>query len=407
MKTLRIGSAVAALLLAVPTGPVPARAAPPTLGEIYTALAVDTVAADHVVLVDVSDALGAARYAALREDLTSFFGTLAAEDFVTLIPFGGTARTVSRQVGHQPGQLAAGLPAETTGPYADFGAALEKAIAVLDRPAAPPLATVLLVTGGRHRPGPGSDYPAAPGPSWTVLAEQAARLRQTALGVYAVPLSGETGAGLLRRVFPTARVLAQASAERLAGRLAVPREETRIAKARSLLAEEITMPVRVSWPLTAGGPGRTGASVRVESRMPHVPLTLENLAVISDNPDVSVSVPATSVVLPPGREIIVPLTIDWDAGPVSVAPRRTVKDRAALRLTATVASPWTPVLTGNLGLNPRFALAGATGERELSAERGSLWRWLGGLFLVAVVTLVALRARRRRRVRAAAQDEAW
>ncbi|HWS33475.1 MAG TPA: vWA domain-containing protein [Actinoplanes sp.] len=393
MNLLRIASAVAALLPVVLIGPVPARAAAPALGEIYTALGVDTVPADHVVLVDVSGSLGATRYAALRKSLTGFFGSLAAEDFVTLIPYGGTATAVTRQVGHIPGQLAAGLPGTADGTYADIGAALEKAIAVLDRPGAPPLATVLLVTGGRHRPGPGSAYPAVPGPRWTVLTERAARLDKTFLQAYAVPLSAQPGAGVLRRVFPQAQVLAPVAADRLAGQLAGPREATRIAKARSLLAEEVTLPVTVSWPLTAGGAGRTGASVRVESRMPHVPLVLENLVVSSDNPDVSVTVPAEPVVLPPGREITVPLTVDWNAGPVSVAPLRTVEDRAALRLTATVSSPWTPVLTGDLGLTPRFTLAGTAGERELSAQRGSLWRWLGALFLLVVALLVGLRIR--------------
>lgn len=392
-----IRCALALSLLFAVAGASPARAAPapaPVLGDVYDALNVDAVPADHVLLVDVSGALPDARYTALRRTLAGHLGTLGPQDFVTVIPYDGAATATTRQLGGEPGQVAAALPGETGGPYGDIGAALEKAVVVLGRPGAPPLATVVLLTGGPHRPGPHSAYPQPAGRAWDVLAERAAGLDKIALEAYAVPLSGESGADLLRTVFPRARVLAAAGADRLAAQLARPREAIRVAKARDLLAEEITLPVTVSWPVRAGGAEKTIAAVRVESPMPHVPLVLANVAVRSDNPDVSVSVPAGPTELPPGREITLPVTVDWNAGPVSVAPLRTVQGRAALWLTATVSSPWAPVLTGDLGLTPRFALAGTAGERELSAQRGSLWRWLGALFLLVVVVLVGLRIRR-------------
>ncbi|SDT81143.1 VWA domain containing CoxE-like protein [Actinoplanes derwentensis] len=388
-------SALALFLLIVFAGALPARAAPepapaPVLNEIYSALGVDAVAADHVVLVDVSGSLRGARYASLRRSLTRYFTTLAPEDFVTLIPFGGDATATTRQVGREPGSLTARLPAEADRPHTDIGAALEKAVTTLARSGAPPLATVLLLTDGPHDPGPGSAYPLTRGNGWNVLARRAAGLDKTSLAAYAVPLSGGTGADLLTKVFPHARVLAPTPADRLTTPLARAGAAARAAKARTLLTEEITLPVTVSWPLPAGGAGRTIAAVRVESPMPHVPLILENVSVSSDNPSVSVRVPSGPAELPPGREITLPVTIDWNAGPVALAPRRTVRDRVTLRLSATVSSPWTPVLTGDLGLTPRFALAAAPGERELTAQRGSLWRWLGALLLTVLLVAALL-----------------
>ncbi|GAA1635915.1 hypothetical protein GCM10009828_075000 [Actinoplanes couchii] len=388
-----------ALLLAVLTGPVPARAEPgppPSLEQVYATLGIDSVPADHVVLVDVSGSMRGARYTSLRKSLTGWFAALAPEDFVTLIPFDGTAKATTRKVGREPAELAAGLPKDATGQGTDIGAALEVAVTALSRPGAPPLATVVLLTDGQHEPGPRSAYPLTQGHNWNVLAGRAAALDKISLEAYAVPLSGSTGAGLLKKVFPAARVLAPASVDKLTAQLTRPKDAARQAKARSLLAEEITLPVAVSWPVTASGEGRSIAVVRLESPMPHVPLILENLAVTSDNADVAVSVPAGVIELPPNRDVTVPVRLDWNAGPVSTAPFKSVDDLVTLRLTGIVSSPWAPVLTGDLGLTPAFTLAGTPGERELSAERGSLWRWLGALLLLAALLLPALRWRQRR-----------
>ncbi|WP_430784718.1 hypothetical protein [Actinoplanes sp. G11-F43] len=380
---------VLALVLPAVLLPAPAHAAPaPTLDQIYTALNVDTVPSDHVLLVDVSGAVDGDRYPAVRRNVTAYLDALSPDDFVTLIPFDGTARATTRQVGRTPETAGTGLPATAGGPHTDIGAALRAAIRALGRPGAPPLATVVLLTGGPHAPGPGSAFPQARGEAWDTLTEQAAALDKTSLAAYAVPLSGRAGAAQLTRVFPAAAVLPAAG--ELSARLARPVAEARLAKARGLLAEEITLPVRVSWPVTAPGPGRTTVPVRVESPMPHVPLTLADVVVTGDTPDVSVSVPAGPVELPPGREITLPVRVDWDPGPVSFAPRRIVRDRVTLRLSATVTSAWSPVLTGALGLTPRFALAGAPAERDLSAQRGSLWRWIAvavGLLLLTGLVL--------------------
>ncbi|MBW6436451.1 VWA domain-containing protein [Actinoplanes hulinensis] len=381
-----IRSAVAAMLLAA----TPVQAPPAGPDEVYAALGVDRVASDYVVMVDVSGSMRGARYQQLRRSLIGFFAALAPEDRVTLVPFDERAKAVTRQVGREPGQLAAGLPRDAVGAYTDIGAALEAGVTALARPDAPPLATVVLLTDGRHDPGPRSAYPLTQGHNWNQLADRAAKLNKVSLQAYAIPLSGATGATLLRKVFPGASVLAPTSVDRLTARLARPKAEARAAKARSLLAAEVTEPVRVTWPAEPIGAGRTTVEVRVENPMPHVPLVLNDLAVAG------AEVAPGPVELPPGGGVTVPVTVDWDPGPRSLAPLRTVTAQRDLQLTARVDSPWSAVLTGELGLTLAGAPAAAPGTREFSAQRGSLWWWVTTAVLLAALTVVLVRWRRSR-----------
>ncbi|MEV0895646.1 vWA domain-containing protein [Actinoplanes sp. NPDC049802] len=390
---MRTGPAVAAMLLTATLtgfGAGPAHAAPPGIDEVYTALGVDSVPSDFVVMVDVSGSMRGARYTQLRQSLTGFFAALAPEDRVTLIPFGERATATTRQVGREPGRLSAGLPRDAAGAYTDIGAALEAAVGTLARPDAPPLATVVLLTDGRHDPGPRSAYPLTQGHNWNLLAGRAAKLNKSALRAYAVPLSGATGAPLLRKVFPDAGVLAPTSVDRLTAQLARPKAEARAAKARSLLATEITEPVRVSWPSGPIGAGESTIGVRVQNPMPHVPLVLEGLAVAG------AEVAPGPVELPPGATVTVPVTVDWDPGPRALAPVKTVTESRDLQLTGRVTSPWSAVLTEQLGLTLNPELAAAPGRREFSAQRGSLWWWVTAAVLLVALVVVLARWRRRR-----------
>ena len=78
--------------------------------------------------------------------------------------------------------------------------------------------------------------------------------------------------------------------------------------------------------------------------MPHVPLVLEGLAVAG------AEVAPGPVELPPGRTVTVPVTVDWDPGPRALAPVRTVTEQRDLQLTGRVGSPWSTVLSEDLGL---------------------------------------------------------
>ena len=128
--------------------------------------------------------------------------------------------------------------------------------------------------------------------------------------------------------------------------------------------------------------------------MPHVPLVLDRLTVHSDTPRLTATVPDGLVELPPGRTVTVPVTVMWDAGPRSAAPVRTVDGRAGLRLAAQVGSPWSAVLGQDLRLALPGGLPAAPAEKHLSAQRGSLWYWIGAAALLAALIVLLLRWRR-------------
>jgi hypothetical protein len=390
---------VAVMVSMTLSGGLPAAADPGgavAIDEIYARLGIDQVPSDYVVMVDVSGSMKGERYAQVRRSLTEFFAALAPEDRVTLIPFADRAPASTQQVGRAPGKLLAKLPADADGGHTDIGAALESAVTALSRGDAPPLATVVLLTDGRHDPGPNSAYPLTAGHNWTVLTGRARKLRKTSLQAYAIPLSGATGAPLLAKVFPGARILGLASVDKLTATLARPKATARAAKARSILADELARPIGVTWPDGGIDAGRSTVDVKLTSLAPHVPLVLDKLAVGTGNPAVTASIAGGPVELAPGATITVPVTVDWDAGPRAAVPLKTVYDRVHLTLTAQVSSPWSAALGKGLGLSLDPDLAPAPVDQEVSAQRGSLWYWITGIALIVVLLVLAVRWRRGR-----------
>lgn len=406
---------VAATSMIVASGAGPVQAAPSTPDPVYAALGIDRVPSDYVLLVDVSASINAAEYAAVKRGLTAFLAALAPDDQVTLVPFADTASASTQPAGRSPGQLVAKLPAAADGRHTDIGAALEKSIEVLKRPGAPALATVVLLTDGEHDPPPGSPYPFTEGYQWNQLTKAAKALPQQSVTAYAVPLAGRTGAHLLKKVFPAGRVLQTSSIDQLTAALEQPKAAARAAKARSVLAGDATGGVRVTWPGGAIGAGHNELAVRLTSTMAHVPLTVDRLAVTSTNGDLTVRTPGARVTLAAGASATVVLSVDWNAGPRRVAPLSTVQKDTDLTLTGEVSSPWADTMRRDLGMtNFKPVLTGGESVRHLSAQRGSLARWIGGAVLLLIVLGLLWWWRGRRlspglvgtlRVRSAAGDE--
>lgn len=230
---------IAATVMLVAGGAGPAVAAPSAPDEVYAALGIDGVPADYVVMVDVSGSIDAERYTGLKRSLTAFLAALAPDDQVTLVPFADTARARTQPAGRSPGKLVATLPAVADGQHTDIDAAIEKSIEVLKRPGAPSVATVVLLTDGEHDPPAASPYPFTSGYQWNQLTEAAGALPQSSVQAYAVPLAGRTGAPLLKKVFPQARVLQTATIDKLTTVLEQPKAAARAAKASSVLAGDL------------------------------------------------------------------------------------------------------------------------------------------------------------------------
>ncbi len=407
---------VIAIALVAAGGPV---AAAPGRDEVYTALGVDRVAADYVVMVDISGSMNqGGRYDRVKQSLRSFLAALAPDDQVTLITFADRARVVrqSAPVGRSPDEVVGKLPKTADGRSTDIGAAIEASVGVLRRPGAPQIATVVLLTDGQHEPPTGSAYPFREGYSWNELARGAAGLRKSSVDAYAVPLAGATGAALLAKVYRGAKILDPGGIDRLTGLLERPKAAARAAKARQILGDDATRAVEVRWPSDVRdiGAGRHELAVELHSTTAKLPLRVDRLAVRSGNPQVRVSVPNSPVELPPGGTAKITVTVDWDAGPRRAAPLSTVTGQADLALTAHVGSPWAQVMSDDLGMTLQSGLAGAEATGELSAERGSIGLWVAGAVLLLALLAVLWRLRRRRlrpglagslRVRSASGEE--
>lgn len=148
--------------------------------------------------------------------------------------------------------------------------------------------------------------------------------------------------------------------------------------------------------------------------MSHIPLTVSQFTATGTGDGVTVSVPAEPVSLAPGASATVPISVDWDAGPRRAQPLATVEGTATLTLHGSISSPWAATMTDELGLDFEPALTGGGATVPLSAQRGSIVRWIIGAVLLAVVAGLLWWWRQRRlspslsgtlRVRSAAGDE--
>ena len=395
-----------AALLVVLSGLVaiggPAAAAPPapaTLDEVYAALGVDRIPADYVVMVDVSGSMQqGGRYAAVKDSLRTFFAALAPDDQLTLGAFADSVQIVHQgPAGRSPDKLVDLLPATATGAKTDIGAAIETTVNQLRRKDAPGIATVVLLSDGEQDPPRGSAYPFDSGYAWDQLTSAVSHLRKTSLQAYAVPLAGATGARLLGKAFPNTQVLNLSSIDQLTSRLEQPKAAARAAKARSVLGDDPVRPVQVEWVgLRAIGAGRTVLTVRFRSATRHLPLTVTDISVRTGDSALHATARSKSVELPPGGTATVNVVVDWDAGPLRIAPLSTVARSVSMTLQAEVRSRWSSVLATNLSTTLDARLAGAQVDANLSAQRGSIWWWLFGALVLAVVLLGLARLRHRR-----------
>ncbi|MBG0851824.1 VWA domain-containing protein [Streptomyces spinoverrucosus] len=392
VTVLRRGAAVAAALLAVlSAATVPATAAEtPTRDGIYEELGVADQPVDYVVLVDTSGSMAAdGRYGTVRSTLGVFLDGLSDTDHVALITFDD--RPDVRYIGSagNPGKIVSSLPkAPNPTGGTDIGSALDRALRELERADAGDIASVVMLTDGKHEPPRGSDYPKASGASWDDLRERADALgKRTELAGYALPLgSGATGADLLGDVVENSLVLRPESIEDLSGYLRRAGDNTRARSAALLLAEDNGKGVTASWTGTGARDltdGSATASVTFRSATRHVPLTVSDMRVSVDGVPLRVTGVPKQLTLKPGesREYAVRL----DGGPQAggLPYRRTEDGGATLRVSGQVTSPWQRALAPDVDLKVPDRV-GVTGDAlAVRAEVGSVY------FLPAVCAALA------------------
>jgi hypothetical protein len=379
--------------------PAPGRAEPPATEEAYRALKVDEQPALYVFLIDTSGSMETdGRYAAVRQSLPAFFAALAPTDQVATVVFAGDAvETYHGPAGESPDQLMTKvkLPARADGDNTDLGRAFEKAVSVLAGSDLP-VASLVLLTDGKHRPQQGSRYKYTTGTSWNTLRARASTIKKESFLQYSIPLAADTDVALLQSVFPQARPLPVAAPGELNERLRVPKDASRREKARLNAAPDATATVDVGWPAGAGAlhAGTNHRTLTLTARTRYIPLAATGLAVHSSDPKVHARLDTDQVALNPGETRQIGLTVEWDPGPPGGTPydRRTVT--ADLAVAGQVDSPLGAVLAGELGVGLANRLTSPAQRVSGSAQRGRPWLWSTGtgvLFVLAVAVLLWLR----------------
>jgi hypothetical protein len=397
-------SILAVVCLGAVLGSAPAMAA--TKQDIVRALGIDTAPADYVVLVDNS---GSVSDRGLRPDLRRAFGALlhavGPQDHLTLVLFAGEPDIVwDDPVGRDRSAILRKLDAPPRS-NTDIGAAIEQSLQTLERADASPVATVILLTDGKHTPPRGSRYQGTSGPAWAALAARARRLpRRLRHSAYAIALAPDSDAGLLRQVFGSATSVVSAPVSQLSS-LFVQRVRGQVetAKLEAVLARDGGARVQFVWPrrrLLDLDPERDEVTIRLHLRSTarELPLRLSDLRVAATGIDMHVDGSLAPVTLAPGRSTTLLLHLRYhgpDAGGLPLV-RRTVQRNGTLRVLANVETPWEDVLQDEFGVRaPRAQLQDSVRAVRVRDRSGIAWVLLAPM-LCALVALAFLYARRRR-----------
>ena len=388
----------AALLLTVLPAPSATAAETPNRDEIYQDLGVAAHPVDYVVLVDTSGSMAAkGRYDTVRATLRGFLEGLSSADHVALITFDDRPEVRYIGAGGDAGKIVSRLPKapDRTG-GTDIGAALDRGLGELERTDAGDIASVVMLTDGKHDPPRGSKYPKASGAPWTALRERADDLAErTELAGYALPLgSGATGADLLGDVVENTLVLRPDSIEDLSGYLRRAGDNTRARSAALLLAEDKGKGVTASWTDTGVHDltdGSATASVTLRSTTRHVPLSVSGLRLSADGVPLEVTgVPKLpkQLALEPGESRKYDVRLAGGPQTGGLPYPRTEDGRAALRVSGQVSSPWQRALTPDVDLKVPGAVRVAGGPLPVRAEVGSVY-FPAALFAALAAALAA------------------
>ncbi|MEV4623490.1 VWA domain-containing protein [Asanoa sp. NPDC049573] len=381
-------------------GTTVAAAPPPVpqleLGAVQKAAKIDEVPAQYVILADTSGSMQQNnRYIELRKALRQFFAALAPNDRLTLLTFDRKPRLAyDGPVGTSPDNLIKRLPGSAKGAYTDVGAAINQAVTVLAK-AKPSVASVVLVTDGRHEPPSGTSFPYSSGSSWVKLRERAATLPQAFIHAYALPVGSDaSGARLLGSVFRGRTTnLDPAAVGQITKRLQQPKAQAQADKLRSLLTDDMKSGVEARWPddVKSLEAGENELVVTLHSTARYLPLVISDTSIDVDGPDVSGSTLVPTTTLEPGQDLRVPITVDWAAGPRTWAFRTPATTSYTLNLTTSLASPWSNAAK-QVGLKFEPTATRAT-EAGMGADNlGRPWAWILGYTVLAILLFGSLYA---------------
>ncbi|WP_229075932.1 vWA domain-containing protein [Actinoplanes sp. DH11] len=381
-----------ALLMAPPS---PTAADPPqaSLAEVLDALRTDELAADYVVLLDVSSSMqpagGPDLYTRAQRALRPLLDALSPVDRLHLVAFADRPDpTFTGRIGGTGAGVLSRLPDRAEGGRTDIGAAIESALDTVDRPDLTDPATVVLLTDGVQDPPPGSRYDGNIDAAITRLRERATGIeRRRPVRALGIPLTGQTDVRLLDRVFDDT-VLMDLPPDQVGTYLSGVGSRVAMAKAAALVARDrpaVTLTTNPGPITVRDEPVTITATVRNEAS--RVPLTVTPAATV-EGAAIPVRVLTGETTVAPGAEQTIQLRVDppgatgrWIGGERSTA--------GTLRIEAAITSPWRDVIVQDLGLALTPEPARAAVPVRATATGIAIWLvTVLGLLLVALVALL-------------------
>ncbi|WP_144120856.1 vWA domain-containing protein [Catellatospora sichuanensis] len=401
----RLVAAVLALLLAafanLRAGDTAIASAVDTCKQVCESLKAANKRAHYVFLLDVSHSMHDRQLGNLYERAIGIMRhTLAfmtPEDHVTIITFSDKP-SVGRQgpLGDSPDLALRGLPKSADGSNdVNLGLAIDQAITAAEADDDAAATTLLLITDSLHLPLPESKYPFRDGRKWDELRSRAEALGAGRLLAFYAGLRANSDAALMRSVIPDAADFAVKSpgyAQRLVA-------TTRDSMARSLLLEEADGVVSVSWPrdevLDNIRMGRNVFPVIFRNRSKYLPITVHELRITVTGGKAAAYPSADRLTLQPNASETIDVTLEWPAGPASMAPSDIETINETLEITGRFDSPYLSEVE-SLGVSKNWHLDDASQMVRGSVELGHPRIWGIGTGLAIVITLALLILFRRR-----------
>ncbi|GGS54763.1 vWA domain-containing protein [Actinokineospora fastidiosa] len=392
-RPVLITRALAAVLAVWTLAPAPALADEPAqvgIDEIYHEVGVADTPTDYVVLVDTSRSMAEdGRYSGVRSGLRGFFAGLDAADRVTLITFAEVPTIV--YTGPRPGPaVIARMPATPEGNATDIGAALDRALAVLEGGDTGAHGAVVLLTDGEHAPLAGSRF--ASSTAWPALAERGRALGERVSG-YAIPLAGgENGAELLTGTVPGTVTLALANPSEVVDLLDRLDERVRRTELGRLVAGDVNGTVAATWSAFPDG-GDLASSVRVtltlRTTTSVLPLWVSGLRGELVGVGGTVTGLPEEILLPPGEAQHIDVVVRSTEAAGLRLGERTTEVPTRLRLAGVVSSPWTTAIESELDIDFALRDLDSTAAWPSVWTTGLSWTWIvfiGVLLLGVLIT---------------------
>jgi hypothetical protein len=381
--TLRKLAVAGAAALAAFALPGTAAAAPPSAGDLFRDLGVDSVAAAYVVVVDTSSSMAISGvYDRVKTALPRFLDALSPQDLVSVVTF-DTGASTTVPLGPPDPDLEL-LPA--TGLNTDFGVALEKAADELAHaPADVRVGGIVLLSDGNLDAPADGDYCDLDSPGWTTLREKFAELgADRSITGYGLQFAGTADRGatrcddtqpqdevvgvgaVLHAILPAGRVELQSD-----GNSALPvlldraKDGARTAKAVALLREDAGAGVTASVAVPAGqldlsAAGGTPVAVTLRTAARYVgEVTVTGLTVTAAGLPAKVTGLPAEVQLKPDEPATVQARLEWTGHRTRAFLGGTDSFTGTLQVSGEVSSPWTAVVHRDLGY-PDFGLGRLT-----------------------------------------------